>query len=217
MAKDPAQNVAFDRFLRSIGVTSNGGLLTKGYDLMEGAGEQGIYYRAEHKYVGHDVTFIPKGFYEKTNAEGSPVFHKYDYNMHIASDVKELAASKTIGGAILGAWSMRNSIQQQTTSDDAAPVRRVFLYKLTGKSPTDISHWHSFDFPWLQEVRFRRPVKGEYLGVYNYTTDDFDLFNKFYEAVSMEDGDTVPDDEEEWEEMKNAVTNMDSYLRSKTI
>lgn len=36
MANDPAQNAAFERFLRSIGVTIDANLLAKGYDLARG-------------------------------------------------------------------------------------------------------------------------------------------------------------------------------------
>jgi hypothetical protein len=159
--------------------------------------------------------FIPKGFYEKANAEGNPVFHNYDYNMHMESDTPELAASKTIGGALLGAWSMKWAAQRHYGDD--AKIDRVFVYKLFGNPSIDISHWNSYDFPWLQEVRFREPVKGEYLGVYNYTTEDFDKFSMFYDTISMDDGDTVPDNPEEWDEMKNNVQTMNDYLQSKAI
>ena len=62
------------------------------------------YYRAIPKYEGDEVVFEPKGYYEAFDDEGYPMFHTGD--IMLKSNKPETAASKTVGGAVLGAWSM---------------------------------------------------------------------------------------------------------------
>lgn len=62
------------------------------------------YYRVIPSYEGNVVVFEPKGYYEAFDDDCNPIFHTDD--IMLKSDKPEIAASKTIGGAILGAWSM---------------------------------------------------------------------------------------------------------------
>ena len=61
------------------------------------------YYRAVENNAGKTVKFKPQGFYEAIDDEGNPVI-KYD--THWISDKPEVAASHSVGGAVLGLYSM---------------------------------------------------------------------------------------------------------------
>lgn len=82
------------------------------------------YYRIITNFEGDSVIFEPKGYYEATDDEGNPIMHTGD--VWSRSTTPEITASKIIGGAILGLWSMGrgphthcstfNRIQKPTSS-----------------------------------------------------------------------------------------------------
>ena len=66
------------------------------------------YYRAEDKYLGETFDFlIERGcYYEKIGKDNQPVFFFGEWKV---SDIPEIAASKFVGGAVMGAFSMRHA------------------------------------------------------------------------------------------------------------
>lgn len=146
------------------------------------------YYRAVKDYSGKQTIFEPKGYYEEINNDGNPIFH---YGEHTVSNTKEISASKYIGGAVLGAFSMLRG-----------KINTVFIYKLNETPEKDISHWTHDDFAYLEEVRFRKSINGIYIGKVRYTTEMKELFNSFYEIISLYDGATENDYTEEMLDFK---------------
>jgi hypothetical protein len=67
---------------------------------------RGVYYRATKDFLGNEVVFEPTGYYEEVDDEGSPLLHPGD--VWKRSNVPEVSASKTVGGAVLGLWTMGN-------------------------------------------------------------------------------------------------------------
>jgi hypothetical protein len=141
------------------------------------------YYRAVSKYMGEEVEFEPNGYYEAIGDDGYPIM-KYD--TFWMSKTPEIAASKSIGGAVMGIYSMmkhHNSIEKYT-----------YIYEINEKPDVDISHWTYGDFEYLEEVRYRKPVKGKYFGKVAISDDMKKKFDAFYELQSLEAYDE-PDDE----------------------
>lgn len=92
----------------------------------------------------------PINYYEKIDSDGCP--HPIDGDIGIGfakSNIKEIAFSKTIAGAILG------SVQNQCK--DPTSLCTVTIYSTRKVPHVDISHC-GFDFSVLDEVRFRNPV-----------------------------------------------------------
>ena len=65
--------------------------------------------------------------------------------------------------------------------------------------------------PWLEEVRYRKPVKAKYVGSYTYTPKDREKFNSLYELLSE---DYAPNIHEERLLIKN-TKDIGSYLKQK--
>jgi hypothetical protein len=156
------------------------------------------YFRAESSFVGNKVLFEPKGFYEGVDDQGGP---KYKFDTFWVSDTPELAASKYIGGAILGASSMIRVGELFKTG------AKVFVYEIKEKPDVDISHWGLQDFEWLEEVRYRRPVAGEYIGKFVVTKEFSDIIESFYKMMSLGDTEYPEEGSEEYEELIN-IQNM---------
>lgn len=130
------------------------------------------YYRCLPTFGGEKIIFEPKGYYEVVNDDGTAIMR---YGEYVRSKVKELSASKYIGGSIMGSYSMNRN------------TRTYYIYKINEKPDVDISHWTSGDFEFLQEVRYRRPVEGSYIG-YIYLSDYlFKAFDTFHEYISPDD------------------------------
>ena len=119
------------------------------------------YYRAVEKYMGETIEFEPEGFYEAIDDEGNPI---WKYDTFWVSDKPEIAASKSVGGALMGLYSM---FMQHKKNPEV-----FYVYEINEKPDVDISHWEIGDFTHLKEVRFRRVVQGHYVGKVDIT-DDF--------------------------------------------
>lgn len=141
------------------------------------------YYRAVEKYMGKTIEFEPQGFYEAIDDEGNPIF-KYD--TFWVSETPEVAASKSIGGAVMGLYSM---FMQHGKNPGV-----FYIYEITEEPDVDISHWDIGDFTHLKEVRYRRPVQGKYRGKVTITDDMKKRLNAFYEVTGLEAYDE-PDEE----------------------
>jgi hypothetical protein len=155
------------------------------------------YYRAIEKNMGKTIEFEPEGYYEAIDDEGNPVF-KYD--TFWVSDVPEVAASKSIGGAVMGLYSMFMQHRKNPTV--------FYVYEINEKPDVDISHWDMGDFALLQEVRYRRAVQGTYKGKVTITDDMKKRLNAFYEITGLDAYDEP--DKESAEIVQD--TDYDQYL-----
>lgn len=146
------------------------------------------FYRAVNEFQGERVIFEPKGYYEATDEEGNVIYRKGD--VIARSNEPELAASKTVGGAVLGLWSMLRHHK-------GVEGEEAHVYEITEEPQKDLSNWRGEDFPWLKEVRYSKPVNGIYIGRFGYD----DEFNRdaenFYNRLNSEpwdEGETYDED-----------------------
>ena len=157
------------------------------------------YYRAVEKNLGKTVEFEPEGYYEAIDDYGDPI---YKFNTFWVSDKPEVAASKSVGGAVMGLYSM---FMQHGKKPEI-----FYIYEINEKPDVDISHWEIDDFAYLQEVRYRRPVKGKYKGKVLITDDIIKRLRAFYEIAGLDAYDEP--DEEYMEIVKN--TDYDKFLNN---
>ena len=150
-----------------------------------GGGKINLYYRAEtsNDFVKEKI-FEPNGYYERVGKDGNPVI-KYDE--YVISDTPEIAASKTIYGAILGAASMMK-FSQGIKKDN-----KIQIYLIDEKPDVDISHWQGADFEYLDEVRYRNSIVGKHLITYELTDDVYRLVKDFYEYKEWENNSKYDD------------------------
>jgi tRNA nucleotidyltransferase/poly(A) polymerase/predicted GNAT family acetyltransferase len=141
------------------------------------------YYRAVEKYMGETIEFEPEGYYEAIDDDGNPI---YKYDTFWVSETPEIAASKSVGGALMGLYSM---FMQHGKNPGV-----FYVYEINEKPDADISHWEIGDFTYLKEVRFRRAVQGHYIGKVDITDDFKKRMNAFYEINGLEAYDE-PDEE----------------------
>jgi hypothetical protein len=156
------------------------------------------YYRAVGSYGGDEVEFNPEGYYEGIDDNDQP---KYKYDTFWISNVGETAASKYIGGAVLGASSMFR------TESKLKPQTKLYIYAINEKPDKDISHWNLQDFEYLQEVRYRRPVKGIYVGSVVIGEEMVNTFNLLYEVITAAEQE-YDEDSEEYNRMVDFYQNM---------
>ena len=129
------------------------------------------------------VDFKPEGYYEAVGKDNSPIFA---FDEHRVSNVAELCASKIIGGCVMGSFSMTRS-------------NEYYIYQIDEEPEVDISDWVGEDFEYLEEVRYRHPVKGIYIGkiiLSNYQKKLFEAFYKLFEYEEIDDEDEM----DEWNE-----------------
>ncbi len=93
------------------------------------------YYRAVEEDLGKTVEFEPLGYYEAIDKDGNPVM-KYD--TFWVSDVPEVAASKTVGGAVMGLYSM--------FMQHGKKPNFFYIYEIMEEPDVDISDWTYGDF-----------------------------------------------------------------------
>ena len=144
------------------------------------------YYRAIGSHIGNDVLFIPEDYYEGVRDDNSPA---YKYGSFWTSNIPEICASKYIGGAVLGASSML-----KTTNE-------LFVYEIASAPTKDISHWTIGDFTYLQEVRYRSPVKGKFIGKVILSAEYLELFKLFYEYMGYVTSEGMEDYEPKFDKM----------------
>jgi len=165
----------------SASVLAKGGTINSDIRFDEG----GLYYRAEtsNDFVKEKI-FEPNGYYERVGKDGNPVI-KYDE--YVISDTPEIAASKTIYGAILGAASMMKF------SKGIKKDNKIQIYLIDEKPDVDISHWQGADFEYLDEVRYRNSIVGKHLITYELTDDVYRLVKDFYEYKEWENNSKYDD------------------------
>jgi hypothetical protein len=141
------------------------------------------YYRAVDTDLGKTVEFEPLDFYEAIDKDGNPI---WKYDTFWTSNIPEVATSKTVGGAVMGLFSM---FMQHGKKPDT-----FYIYEITEEPDVDISHWSYGDFEFLDEVRYRRNIKGKYIGKIKITDDIIKRFLAYYEMINLEPYDE-PDEE----------------------
>lgn len=146
------------------------------------------YYRAVTEFNGNDVIFEPKGYYEAFDDNGGPVFHTGD--ALAKSTTPEISASKSIGGALLGVWSMLNH-------HGVLKNNKIYLYVINQTPDKDLSHVRMDDFEYIKEVRYKTPAKGFYIGYFVFD----DAFNNnarnFYERFTGDPWDEFTEEQME--------------------
>lgn len=163
------------------------------------------YYRAIPNYEGIDVVFEPKGYYEAFDDDGNPMFHTGD--IMLKSDKPEIAASKTVGGSVLGAWSM---FRTKGTKQNV-----VYIYEIHITPYKDLSNVSIDDFYWLKEVRYNIPVNGKYVGQFIYDKNFNDNAENFYNRFSDDYLDIENVDTEKWEEFEKYILTMNEHQLKK--
>lgn len=165
------------------------------------------YYRAIPNYEGVDVVFEPKGYYEAFDDEGNPIFHSGD--VMLISDKPEIAASKTVGGSVLGAWSMfrTKGVKQNV----------VYIYEINAEPYKDLSNVKIDDFYWLKEVRYNVPVNGKYVGKFIFDKQFNDSAENFYNRFSDDYLDFENVDTEMWEDFENYILSMGKNQLKKSV
>ena len=157
------------------------------------------FYRAIPEFIGKSVTFEPKGYYEATDDEGNPITVAGD--VWAKSNIPELAASKTVGGAILGLWSMGNH--------HGLKINKCFIYQINEKPQKDLSHLRRDDFEYIKEVRYLKPVKGKYVGNFIYNQQFNNNAVNFYNRLTDNPWDEYTDiDVERWEDFENLILTL---------
>jgi len=154
------------------------------------------YYRIITNFEGDSVVFEPKGYYEATDDEGNPIMHTGD--VWGRSTTPEIAASKIIGGAILGLWSMGRS--------QGSNIKTGFVYEINETPQKDLSNLTIDDFEWLKEVRYTKPVKGIYIGKFTYTEQFNKSATNFYERLNQDPYDEDTEiDVEDWDAFERYI------------
>ncbi len=111
------------------------------------------------------MLFKPEGYYEAIDDNGWPVCAKYG-GYHI-SDIPELCATPSLGRSLYGAYT---SIRQGHFHMQHKPLL-FSVFNITD-TPDIIVDPSGGDFDVLQEVRYRRDVIGQHVGIHILTVAD---------------------------------------------
>jgi len=157
------------------------------------------YYRAILENLGYEVRFDPTGHFEKIDSSGKPVTQGI---FPRRSDIPELCAAKYLGGAIWGLCS--HAIIDEEIFDIHGHIEKIFIYEINEKPDLDLSNSNYFDFSIIEEVRYRRPVSGKFIGIYILTEENYEIFTNLLDE----------DAEHNWEDEMSKLKN---YLKKMTI
>ena len=168
------------------------------------------YYRAVTEDLGLQTTFVPQNRYEAFDNEGNPITRGAS-DVFMLSDKLEISASKSVGGAILGLWSMYNS-------NGINPVgKKVYVYAISKKPYKDLSGVRMADFEYLKEVRYDRPISAKRVGYFEYDQKFNEDALNFYGRISDDDPYSEMEyDIDAWEDFEQYIltlniTDLDMY------
>lgn len=161
------------------------------------------YYRAVTQDLGLQTTFVPKNRYEAFDIEGNPITRGAS-DVFMLSDKLEISASKSVGGAILGLWSMYNS-------NGINPVgKKVYVYAITNKPSKDLSRVRMADFEYLKEVRYDEPISAKRVGYFEYDQKFNEDALNFYGRISDDDPySEIEYDIDAWEDFERYILTLD--------
>lgn len=124
-------------------------------------------------------TFNPKGFYEAIDEQGNPIVSFTDQETGMtefeSSETPQLSASKTIGGAITGLFSMKRSTGQK-------PSGTISIYKIDSKPDVEINPVNIADFAFIDEVRYNSKVEGTEIAKIELDENTIDFLADFYNS-----------------------------------
>lgn len=160
------------------------------------------YYRAVTQDLGLQTTFVPKNRYEAFDIEGNPITRGAS-DVFMLSDKLEISASKSVGGAILGLWSMYNS-------NGINPVgKKVYVYAITNKPYKDLSGVRMADFEYLKEVRYDKPISANRVGYFEYDEKFNEDALNFYGRISDDDPYSEMEyDIDAWEDFEHYILTL---------
>ena len=176
--------------------------LHKEYKAMGGSVNNKNYYRAVTEDLGLQTTFVPQNRYEAFDNMGNPITRGAS-DIFMLSDKLEISASKSVGGAILGLWSMFNS-------NGLNPIgKKVYIYAIDKKPYLDLSHVRMADFEYLQEVRYDKPISAKRIGYFEYDQKFNEGALNFYGRISDDDPYSEMEyDIEEWEDFEQYILTL---------
>lgn len=172
--------------------------------LKENINSSNKYFRAVTEFLGEQVIFKPKGFYEDFDDDGIPQM-MYN-NVMRRSNIPEISASKTIGGALLGVWSMLNHYGKLNSID------KIYFYLIKDRPYKDLSGVTIDDYEYTKEVRYKEDVEGYYQGYYIINDSFNEMATNFYERFNVEPWDEDEYDEEKiklWENFLQFIQTLD--------
>jgi hypothetical protein len=131
-----------------------------------------------------NIEFEPNGYYELLDENGYPSVAYTDSETgrteFETSEKPQISASKNIGGAITGLFSMLRN-------NKVNPRQKIAIYEITEKPSVEIpSDARVADFPFLSEVRYDNKVSGKKTKEINLTEKDIDFLNDFYDSFEMD-------------------------------
>jgi hypothetical protein len=165
------------------------------------------YYRAVTEFSGNNVVFEPKGYYEAFDDDGNAMFLSGD--VLAKSTTPEISASKSIGGALLGVWSMLNH-------HGSLKNNKIYLYSIHEKPDKDLSNVGMDDFEYIKEVRYKNPVRGSYIGYFVFDNEFNENANNFYERFTSDPWDEYTEEQiEMWEDFEKFLltVNVSNLLK----
>jgi hypothetical protein len=162
------------------------------------------YYRATSEDMGNQTVFTPINRYEAFDDEGSPLTRGAS-DVFMLSDKPEISASKTIGGAILGLWSMFNH-------NGINPVgKKIYIYEIMDRPRKDLSHVRMADFEYLKEVRYDKPVNGVRAGYFVLDAEFNNNALNFYGRLNDDDTYSATQyDEDAWDKFEKYILTLNS-------
>jgi len=126
--------------------------------------EDPYFYRAEHAPIDGKIIQPKKSTKEAVTDDGSLdiMWLPNGHHEYRAETSKDTSFSETIGGAILGA----------ITGETGFNKGPFYIYKTAEKDPEiDLRHEIIDDFAVIDEVRFERPVKVDFVGKFEVSDE----------------------------------------------
>lgn len=133
--------------------------------------EDPYFYRAEHAPIDGEIIRVKKSTKEAVTEEGNLdiMWLPNGHHEYRAETSKDTSFSDTIGGAVLGA----------ITGETGFNKGPFYIYRTTEKDPEiDLRHETVDDFIVIDEVRFERPVKVEFVG-------KFEVSDELLESIKL--------------------------------
>lgn len=128
--------------------------------------------------------FTPSKMYEKIDEDGFPVVAYTDSETgqteFEASEKPQISASKTIGGAVTGLFSMLRNMGQSKN-------KKISIYKIEETPSVEVQPSNIADFAFLEEVRYDNKVGGKKILEINLNDKQVEFLNDFYESFSADE------------------------------
>lgn len=134
--------------------------------------------------VKENIIFTPIGYYEALDKNGYPSIAFTDqetgHTEFETSKKPQISASKNIGGAITGLFSMlrNNNLDKK---------QKIVIYEISETPSIEIpSDARVADFPFINEVRYDKKVNGKKIKELTLSKEQIDFLNDFYNSFEMD-------------------------------